>query len=167
MNDNTLQPSPPPTSEQTAQKQHRQDKREEVKEELQEAIQESYEILVTATTVFPFTIFRDTLTIDRAKLTITQKAFFKMGEVMSIRMEDILNVTATVGPFLGSVKIVTRVLNNEKPFEVHNFWREDALRIKRIAQGYVIALQKEIDTTQLKTPELVAMLDELGKDDHN
>lgn len=136
----------------------------ETKEELREAIVGSNQILAVATTVL--TLFPDTLTVDRAKLTITKRTFFSTAEVMSIRIEDVLNVTATVGPFLGTVKIVSRVFNAEKPFHVGRFWRNDALKLKRITQGYIIALQRNIDCSSLATPELSRMLDQLGEDDH-
>jgi hypothetical protein len=137
------------------------------KKELKQAIDESYQVLASATTVFPFTPFPDTLTLDRAKVTIKRRNFFRMAELMSMRVEDLLNVTASVGPLFGSIKIVSRVFsNNEKPYEVNHFWRDDALKLKRIMQGYIIAMQKEIDCNSLETKELAEMLEKLGKDDH-
>ena len=137
---------------------------EESKQELQEAIKGSNQVLATATTTLTF--FPDTLTVDRAKLTVTKRTFFSTAEVMSIRIEDVLNVTATVGPTFGSVKIVSRVLNSEKPYTLGRFWRKDALRLKRVTQGYIIALERKIDCSSLPTEELAAMLDKLGEDDH-
>lgn len=133
--------------------------------ELRQAIKGSNQILTTATTVFPLTLFPDTLTVDRAKLTITKRRFLWSAEVMSIQIEDILNVTATVGPFFGNIKISSRI-PTAAPYFVHNFWRNDALRIKRITQGYIIARQQGIDCSSLSTQELAAMLDKLGEDDH-
>ncbi len=135
----------------------------ESRQELHEAIRGSGEVLASATTVL--TIFPDTLTLDRAKITITKRQFFSTAEVMSLRIEDVLNVTASVGPFLGSIKITSRVMNTDKPYTIGRFWREDALRIKRITQGYVIALQRKIDCSTLPVPELVDMLEKLGQDD--
>jgi hypothetical protein len=137
---------------------------EQTRKELKEAIEGSNDVLVTATTTLA--LFPDTVTVDRAKLTITRRTFLRSAEIMSMRMEDILNVTATVGPLFGTVKIVSRVLNAEKPHTIGRFWRHDAVRLKRITQGYVIALQRNIDVSTLKTPELVKMLDELGTDEH-
>lgn len=131
--------------------------------ELTQTINSSHEILATATTVFPFTLFPDTVTLDRAKLTIARREFFAVAEVMSIRIEDILNVTADVGPFLGSLKVYTRFFNNDKPYAISFLQRKDALKIKRILQGYIIALQKNIDCSTLATPELAKMLDDLGR----
>ena len=58
------------------------------------------------------------------------------------------------------------MLNAEKPYSVGKFWRDDATRLKRITQGYVIALQRNIDCSALPLRELSKMLDELGQDDH-
>jgi hypothetical protein len=132
-------------------------------EELAEAIGTSQDVLVRAQTVFPFTIFPTTIAMDRTKISITERDFFKAGEVLSIRIEDILNITANVGPFLGSVTISTRFFNPEKPYVVNKLSRKDALRIKRIVQGYLTARQQNIDCSNLPTRELAVMLDELGK----
>lgn len=139
-----------------------EEEKQEAKKELEQAIRGSHEILFSATTVFPFTPFPDTVVIDRAKVTITHRTFFKVAEIVSIRIEDILNVTANVGPLFGSIHIVSRVLSPDKPYEIHFLWKEDALRLKRIMQGYIIAIQKEIDVTPLKTKELADMLNKLS-----
>ena len=140
--------------------------KEETKQELREAIQGSHEVVVTATTVFPFTLFPDTVTVDRTKLTITKRAFIGVAEVMSIRIEDILNVTVNVGPLFGSLHVVSRVLSPDKPYEIYYLWRGDAMNLKRVLQGYIIAMQKEIDVSPLSIEELRKMLTDLGKDDH-
>ncbi len=137
--------------------------KKKAEEELVEAIGDAHDVLVRATTVFPVTLFPDTITVDRTKLTVTHREFFRIGEALSIRIEDILNVTATVGPLFGSIKISTRFFDSNKPYTVHHFWRADALKIKRIVQGYLIARQQEVDTSSLSTRELARKLDELGK----
>ncbi|HSH55832.1 MAG TPA: hypothetical protein VK983_03330 [Candidatus Limnocylindrales bacterium] len=135
----------------------------EAARELERVVGASSDVLVRASTVFPLTLFPDTVSVDRTKLTITHREFFKAAEVLSISLADILNVTATVGPFFGSIVISTRFFDPGRPYVVDHFWRADALRIKRIAQGFIIARQKDIDTSVLSTPELSQLLDELGK----
>lgn len=132
-------------------------------EELVQAIGTSHDVLLRVKTIFPLTLFPSTISVDRTKISITERDFFKAGEVLSIRIEDVLNVTAQVGPFFGSIKIQTRFFNPEKPYVVDKLSRADALRFKRIVQGYLIARQQNIDCSQLPTRELAKMLDELGK----
>lgn len=135
----------------------------EAQRELTKAISGSQEILVEATTVFPFTLFPDTITVDRTMVTVVHRSFIKMGDVISIRIEDILNVEATVGPFFGSLQIYTRFYNAKRPYQVNWLWRQDALRIKRILHGYLIGIKQHIDCSALETKELSRMLDELGR----
>lgn len=134
-------------------------------QELTKAISNANEVLATATTVFPFTLFPDTISIDRSKVSIAHRNFFRVAEVMSIRVEDILNVTVDVGPFFGSLVISTRFFDNDnrKPYRVNYLTRSDALRLKRIIQGYIIAAQQQIDCSALDTAELATMLDQLGQ----
>ncbi|HEY4161273.1 MAG TPA: hypothetical protein VGM08_04380 [Candidatus Saccharimonadales bacterium] len=137
---------------------------EESRQELRQAIQGSNQVLVSARTTFA--MFPDTMTIDRAKVTITKRQFFSSAEVMSVRIEDVLNATCTLGPLFGTVTIVSRVMNDNQTTTVGRFWRADAKRLKRVMQGYVIALQRNIDCSTLAVPELARMLERLGADEH-
>lgn len=136
------------------------------REELAQVIEKSNEVLASATTVFPLTIFPHTIVLDRTKLTITREKL--LGEaVMSIRIEDILNVSAAVGPFFGSLTIATRVLSSDDHFSIGNLWRRDVSHMKRMIQGYVIARQNNITCDHLSRDELASTLQELGQDFHN
>lgn len=135
--------------------------------ELEKEVKAADEVIMSVKTVFPLTLFTDTVTVDRTKITLTKRQFFQMQEVTSIRLEDILNVTATTGPFFGNLSVTNRVQGNMgETLEIDKLWRDDALRLKRILQGYVIAVQKEIDCSALSTRELREMLDRIGQDDH-
>ena len=140
--------------------------RDESRSELSKAIHDSEEVMAEATTLFPFTLFPDTLTLDRTKVTVTKRAFFQMAGTQSFRVEDILSASSTVGPFLGSVMIISRVMNKEQEISIGPFWRDEAERMKRIVHGYVIAKQRGIDTSQLETAELTDMLSRLGQNYH-
>lgn len=132
-------------------------------QQLVEAIGTPNQILASATTVFPLTIFPDTITLSRSQLTIAHRSFFQVAQTASVQIADVLDVTSNVGPFFGSLKISTRFFDNRRPFFINWLLREDALKMKRIIQGYMIATLKEVDMTALSTPELAKMLNELGK----
>ncbi|HSX42788.1 MAG TPA: hypothetical protein VLF59_01745 [Candidatus Saccharimonadales bacterium] len=134
------------------------------RKELEYAIKGSNQVLAEATTALA--LFPDTVSVDRAKVTITKRTFFRVAEIASIRIEDVLNVACSVGPFLATITIIARVMNSDQTSVVGRFWRHDAERFKDIAQGYIIALQRNIDCSALETPELTSMLQKLGTDDH-
>jgi hypothetical protein len=137
---------------------------EESRAELKQAITGSNQVLARADTVL--TMFPDSMIIDRAKITITKRSFFRAAEVMSMRIEDVLNITCSVGPVLGTVSVTSRVMNEDQVSHIGKFRRAEAKRLKRIGQGYVIALQRNIDCSALDTKELAAMLEQLGADNH-
>lgn len=140
---------------------------EQSRAELAKAIHDSEEVMAEATTVFPLTLFPDTITLDRTKVTVTKRSFFQMAETQSFRVEDILSASCSVGPFFGTVMIISRVTNKDQEITVGPFKRSEAETMKRIIHGYVITKQRGIDTAQLSTKELVDMLCRLGRDYHH
>lgn len=132
--------------------------------ELKNVVRRSNDILATATTVFPFDFFPDTISVDRTKVTIKKRTFFWSEEVISFRIEDVLNVSTAVGPFFGSLTIASRVMSTEDHFTTNFLWRSDAIHLKHIIQGYVIARHNGIDTKHLSASNLIKTLKELGHD---
>lgn len=130
-------------------------------EELKKVVVHSQEVIASAKTVLPF-LFPHEIILDRTKITIIKRIFFWSSDVISIRIEDILNVSASVGPLFGSVTIASRVMSTVDHFEVDRFWRDDANRIKQITQGYLIARQNGVETDHLSCEELAKTLYELG-----
>ncbi|HEU5121982.1 MAG TPA: hypothetical protein VFT59_03980, partial [Candidatus Saccharimonadales bacterium] len=89
---------------------------------LRRLVRRSQEVLVSARTVFPLTLFPHSIVLDRTKITITKRNFFWSSSVMSIRVDDILNVSCDVGPLFGSIIFASRVMNSIDHFEVHYLW---------------------------------------------
>ena len=125
-------------------------------------VKHSQEVLARATTVFPFTLFPDNITIDRTKVTIHKRGFFFASDTVSIKIEDILNVSCGLGPIFGSISIVM-VMNGGK-YTVNFFWRKDAIYLKHVLQGAVIAHSNNLDTTELSREDLISTLVEIGHD---
>src|SRR5690606_22816315 len=70
-------------------------------EELKKVIEHSHEVIVSAKTMLP-PFFQDEIILDRTKITIIKRNFFWSSDVISIRIEDVLNVSASLGPIFGS-----------------------------------------------------------------
>lgn len=134
------------------------------RQNLRRIVRQSQEIVAGANTVFPVTLFPDTIVIDRVKVTITRRTFFWSEEVTSVRIQDILDVSASIGPLFGSLTIAIRVVGAVNYFQVNYFWRKDVMRLKRIIQGYVIAKRNKMDLAHLGARELRWTLEGLGQD---
>lgn len=132
--------------------------------ELQQKVRRSHQVLAIVRTVFPLTLFPDSIVVDRTKVTIIHRTFFWSAETISFQIEDILNVSASVGPFFGSLTVVSRVMSTVDHFNVNYLWRRDAIALKHIIQGYIIAKHSHMDTDHLSQGDLVATLSELGID---
>lgn len=132
-------------------------------EKLLDATKQAGDILYKADTVFPFTLFPDTITIDREKLSIAYRVFFRVAKVTSTPLDDIEAVDANVGPFFGSLRITSRFfVNNTRMIKF--LTRDNTLQIQGILQGYKLAKEKNINLSEIDKNELVMMLIELGKE---
>lgn len=125
----------------------------------------SQQVLAAARTVpLPWNLFPDSVIVDRSKITIIKQNFFWSSETITVRAEDILNVTSTLGPIFGSIVISTRIMNSTDHFEIDSFWRKDAIYMKQIIQGYMIAIHSKIDTATMERQKLIDTLLKLGRD---
>ncbi len=129
--------------------------------ELVTVAKKSHEILFKANTVFPFTLFPDTVTLDREKLSFASRYFFKVAQITSLPVRDILSVEADIGPFFGSVHTASRYFVTN-PKSIRWLRRKDAEKLQRLLQGYIIVHEQEINCTNIKRDELVKLLNDLG-----
>ena len=132
-------------------------------DELKKVITHAHEVISNARTVLPF-LFPDEVILDRTQITIVKRTFILSSNVISIRIEDVLNVSAMLGPVFGSITVTSRVMNSVDHYDVGRFWRDDAQRMKQIIQGYLIARQNGIQTDHLSCEELERTLLELSPD---
>lgn len=133
--------------------------------DIHELARESHEVLAAVKTVWlPTNLFPDSVILDRSKITIIRRNFFWSSEVVTMRVEDILNVSCGTNPFFGSVTVSTRVYNSTDHYEIDYFWRNDAVMLKEMLQGYMIALHNNVELKHLSTTELSETLLELGRD---
>jgi hypothetical protein len=133
--------------------------------ELSRAIYDSNEVLVSASTLSK--LHKSTLTLTRVKLFAETHSALGAIDDMSVLIDEVLNVHATLGPISGTLKITTKFTKPTEPFSIGTFKRADTIKLKRIIQGYIIALKRNINVNPIPTKELIDMLYELGTDDHS
>lgn len=122
---------------------------------------ESHTILIQARSVFPFTPFPTTITIDRHKLTIVYKRFFAVEQTVSVPLETIKNIQADFGPFLGSLIITSDLFINNTQ-KIDYLHRRDVRKIQKLVQGAMVAIKEHIDINKVETHKLRPLLSDLG-----
>jgi hypothetical protein len=133
----------------------------EVQEKLIDITEKAQDILFTADTVFPFTLFPDTITLDREKLTVVQRFFFRVAKVITVPITSMISADANVGPFFGSVHMTSKYFI-DNTHTVNFLWRHDAEEVHRLMQGFIIAQEKNIDVSDIDMEDLKALLRDLG-----
>jgi hypothetical protein len=99
---------------------------------LKKLVKRSHQILASSRTVFPMTLFPDSIVVDRSKMSIIKRNFFWSSTVISFQIEDVLNVSCAVGPLFGSLTIASRVMSSVDHFTINYLWRGDAMFMKAI-----------------------------------
>jgi hypothetical protein len=131
-------------------------------EDLRELTAKSQDVLYEATTVWPFTLFPDTITLDREKLTIANRYFWRTANITSVPVGEIMSAEATVGPFFGSLHLTFRFFaNNERTISF--LPHRAAIEMQRLIHGYIVAHRREIDVSSVSKDELCKLLKELGQ----
>lgn len=133
-------------------------------EKLKRIVKRSHQVLASARTVFPVTLFPDSIIVDRTKISIIKRDFFWTSNVISFQIEDVLNVGCAVGPLFGSLTIASRVMSTVDHFQINYLWRNEAIFMKHLIQGHIIAKNNKLETDKLTKKEMVETLCELGID---
>lgn len=137
-------------------------RKETNEEKLMDVTVGAHDILFTASTVFPFVLFTDSISMDRQQLTIVHRAFFRTANSISVRIEDVLNIESNVGPFFGSIHIFSKFFSNDIK-SIGFLSRSNTLKIQRLIQGYMIAHHRKIDCSTIEKGQLIILLNDLGQ----
>lgn len=119
--------------------------------------------LLSAHTVFPFVLIADTIKIDRQKLTVVHNTLFGASQTASIRLKDLRNIEADIGPLFGSITLTSQhFLNNTQTIKFLK--RKDIIEAQRLLQGFMIAHEAQIDTDNIDHNRLKSLLNKLGQE---
>lgn len=136
-------------------------KREIITEKLEKLADKSSDVLLKVSTVFPFTLFTNDIIVDPYKVNIVFREFFYSEHIHSIMVKDILDVVVETSVFFATVKIVDQGYT-ENSVNVSYLKREDALRLRKLIQGLIIAHRQAVDLSQLTPAHIKDKAEELG-----
>lgn len=133
----------------------------EVHEKLIEMTEKAHDVLFTADTFWLFTMVPDTITLDREKLTVVDRYFYKVAKVTTVPISSMISADVSVGPFFGSVHMTSKYFVDNS-HTIKFLWRKDAEEIHRLLQGFIIAHEKKIDVSDIEKEDLKVLLHDLG-----
>ncbi len=125
--------------------------------------------LLRADSVFPFTIFTDTIIIDTTKISISKKQLFATEYITTIPFKDLSDVNLQTYLFLGTVTLkympqsASPGMNNPVIVKIPNLKRKDAVKAKNILKGALVAKAEEIDIAKLSPKEIEEVLHKFGQ----
>lgn len=125
--------------------------------------------ILRAESVFPFTIFTDTIIIDTTKISVSKKQLFATEFITTIPLKDLADVTVQTVLFLGTLIIKympqssSPGMNEAVVVKIPNLKREDAIKAKNILKGALVAKAEEIDIARLSPEEVLEVLEKFGK----
>lgn len=142
--------------------------REQTRHKLENISQRHDFEIIRATGVFPFDLFPDTIIIDTTKITLVRKQMLATEQIITIPLKDIADAHVQTALFLASVTFAYMPHASSpgmlKPEEetIACLRREDAIRIKNILKGVLIAIAEDIDLAKMSPEEVANILEKFG-----
>lgn len=131
-------------------------------QKLRELAEKSNTILLKVSTVWPFTFFKNDIIIDPYKVNIIYREFFWSEQIHSIMVKDILDVVIETSVFFATIRIVDQGYT-ENSVNIAYIKKDDALKVRKIIQGLVIAHRQAVDLSVLKPQHIKDQAEVLGQ----
>jgi hypothetical protein len=131
-------------------------------DKLDSLVAEQTHTLFTANTVFPFTLFPSTVSVDKNKVDIVQRFFFSSGGILSVLIEDIARIEVQLGVLFGTLIIKDKTLT-QRQTKIPYLWKNHAIKIREIVEGLIIGEREHIDIKNVHPKELVSRLERIGR----
>lgn len=151
---------PPPTIQKKASKELLVEEKKN-EQQLEQMVTKSQQPLLRISSVFPFDLFPDEVTIDATKVNIVQRNFWKSGSVHSVYIRDIADVKVEATPFFAKLQIVDRAYVENK-LVVTFLKKNEAYRARRILQGLVVATKDGLNLAGMEMKKFAQKIEELG-----
>ncbi len=143
-------PAPAPSKEKVATK------------KLEDLAGKADNVLLKVTTFWPFTLFVNDIIIDPYKVNIIFREFFWSEHIHSVMIKDILDVVVETSVFFATVRIVDQGYI-ENTIDIAYLKRDDAIMVRKIIQGLVIAHRQAVDLSVLSSSHIRQRAEEMGQ----
>jgi hypothetical protein len=129
---------------------------------LDNLITNSHKVLFKCSAVFPFDLFPDELSIESTQVNVKRKVFFLTAQSSSVPVKNISDVILSTSIFFSSIRVVDQYFA-QNSIDVSFLKKDDALKVKKIIQGLVIAVKEDVDPSRITPNHLVNRAEKLGE----
>lgn len=123
------------------------------------------QILMQISSVFPFDLSLDTVTINANKVSVIRKGVFNTKQISGVTIENISHVDVSTGLFAATLNL-TDSSNIREPIHIsaHHLRKSEALKARQLIQGLITTKRNNIPLTgSLAEQEVQA--EKLGAED--
>lgn len=140
--------------------------KEEVdKRKVEDLIKKSNRYIISISSVFPFTIFPDTINVEEGRVTFIFRQFMS-SQSHSVDIKDISNVFIESSLLFASIQIVSSTFV-ENDVKIRYLNKGKAYKIRRVIEGLRIFANNNIDTSNYEIRDLVAKTEEFHSNRSN
>lgn len=125
-------------------------------------IDESDGMLLKISSVFPFDLFPDSITIDPIKVNIVSREFFFSACMHTIYVKNILDILVDCSVFFATMRIMYEGFGPNVVY-VKYLKKGEAQKARRIIQGLVVATREGVDFSRLDANEVRQQIEMLGE----
>jgi hypothetical protein len=136
-------------------------KTKEEEEKLENLSKNSQKVLYKCTSVFPFDLFPDEISIEPTQINVKRKTFFFTSRLISVPIKNISDVIVQTAPLFASIKVVDQFFE-ENSFQIDYLKKDEAVQARKIIQGLIIASKEGVDVSRIQPDMLIKKTAKLG-----
>lgn len=153
---------PPPVEKQDQAERHQESSSPKELRKLEQLAGRDEQILAEVSSVFPFTLFPDSIMVTRTRVTVNYYMFFMARQVHSVLIDDLMMVEIVTSPFFAAVHLVDKRFPGET-IKVQYLPKEEARKVHRVVQGLLVAHQEKVDLEKVANEDLIPELLRMGE----
>ncbi len=138
-------------------------KTEEInKNKFHDLVKASNHTLFKLSSVFPFDLFTDEISIEITQINVIKRFFFLTAHLQTIPIKNVADIFVQTSVFFASLRIIDSSYI-ENSIQVDNLKKDDARMARIIIQGLVVANKEGINLAKISPDTLVKDIETLGK----
>jgi hypothetical protein len=132
------------------------------KDRFHNLVKASNHTLFKISSVFPFDLFTDEISIEITQINVIKRFFFATAHLQTIPIKNVADIFVQTSLIFASLRIIDSSYI-ENSIQVDNLKKDDACMARIIIQGLVVANKEGIDLAKIPRSTLMEDIESLGK----